>query len=433
LVVGAGLIPLCVRRNPYDYGQRPYAAARCSAQSHVWRGVGPVDNAMRLGELLDRQWAILVRTAEGAGCPMVFTDSHDAELPESLFHTRPFKVVKGAGKVTIQTVPAEALSAGPLIIGMIQREIEETIGVYRVQMGEESSAATYGQAAIAQQEGNRRQSSLVMAMADAMNQLVSLFIKFNAQFLTEIDTFPNLGKRARDYGKDQLEIGPDSYLDEVEVEIVGADNLRTFGLEAVGLQQIMATSTPFLVQLAAQGKADLGQLVYEQINALLGRDVADRILKLRDNRADKWSQQEENLMLLQGKDVEVDPDDPHELHRKQLQPLVAKAHAGKLSPEAAKAVVSHDLMHQVFEARDAEEQALKQREQPPMPQAAAPEAGGIPAANGQGASPQAGGFSAALTPDASPGPRQVGAYGLAGRANAPMSQQENLQSNAARR
>jgi len=305
--IGAGTTVLRVSRNPYDYQQRPYATARAVRNGHNFYGVGVLDNAVRLNQHLDRYNAIFMRLAEGAACPMIFTDSVDSDLPDSMFHSRPFRVVKGAGRVTMQQVPAAALNAGPMVMGMMSRNIEETVGAFKIMMGQDSTGGTATEATLALQEGNRRLRGLIRNCADGMRQLLRLFTQFNSQFLMEEDVFPVVGKRSKLLAKKYLRAGPEHYLDEVDFEIVGLDSLHTYGLKATGLQQIMATSGPLLMQYVASGRVEGLQILHELFSTLIGPETADRIVKLRRNRGDRWSQEEENEKIRRGERVEVSP------------------------------------------------------------------------------------------------------------------------------
>lgn len=425
LVIGDGRVCLQAIPNFYDQQMRPYATARAARNGHNFFGVGILDNAVRLNQHLDRLHAITLRTAEGVACPVVFVEE-GSDVPDSLYHTRPFKVVPVAGgKVTIQSIPGEALNALPGIMSMLSRDIEETVGTFKIQMGQEITESTATQATLALQEGSRRMRGIIRNYADMLGQLLSVIHKMNCQFVTDEIAFRVLGKRAKDLADTYLVAGPDTFIDDVDFEFVGLESLHTYGLKATGWQTIMSTMAPIMVQNPA--RIDAVGIMHDITSVLVGPDEADRYIKPAEPRDDRMAQGEENYFLRKGIKVAVSQNDPHRKHIQEMAAdLIRLKQDRSADPDEVAAFMEHALSHQAFMDKQADDDAVRQQEmarnQPMQP----PEAGGTPADVGEGSSPMAGGMAANPMPQGqTPGPPRGQSMGKAGRQGGAIPQTNN--------
>lgn len=425
IIVAGGTEVLLACKNPYLWKHRPYITARAAKNAHNFYGVGPLDNAVRLNQMLDRYHAIFQRMAEVTASPFWWVENEGADIPTSLYHSRPGRVVAGAGKVTPMALPGEALRNGPMVIGMISRNIQETVGAFDIQMGQTSGEVTATSDLTALQEGNRRLKGLFTNFAGIANKWLSMGWKLNAQYMTEPDTFEVIGKRSKDLNARMLTVGPDIFINEPYYQIVGVEGLNTYGMRATALAQATQIMLPMLMPHAGTSFNDL-ELAHEYFANVTDNVTADRIIKVRQSRDQLWSQEEENHKLLAGKFVPVSPDDPHELHVQKMQPLLTeyrkKIDAGKKFDFTVwAALAQHANQHLVAMQRQEEEKAMQAQLRPPAPP---PQLGGQQSPDGQGASPQLGGLPAQMTnpQGESPGPMGNRLVGKFGRNASPLSQ-----------
>lgn len=433
IVVVAAKTVVEVRVNPNDGKYRPYATIRSSKSGHEFYSIGTFDNAVRLNQHLDAYHQLFLRGAKLAGSPMGFAED-DSDLPDTLYQIRPGKILKGVGNVRFTQIPDGFLRAAPLVVGMLQKNIEETVGAFRINMGQDTGG-TATEASLSLQEGNRRTRGLIRAVGDGLEQLLHLFHKMNLQFSVEDVEFPVMGKRALEMRKTHINMTPADLLDDVEFELVGLNSTRTYGLKATGFQAIFNTATP-LIQAHANN-VDTLQMLHDMFDEFVGPSEADRYVKIPTSPQDLKPQTEENEGLLNGAEIEVDQDDNHEQHLRDLLPLYREAAnpESKMHFEVRRVVAKHwhdhmtqlqrqNVMKEVMDRRNASRQAI-----------AGSEAGRNVSPETGRASPAVGGMESALdevstgppgqAQNENPGPADSRKSSRAGRKRQTVNQSEN--------
>lgn len=388
LVIVNGTTCCVARKNITDAQVRPYAIARAAKNGHELFGVGPMDNAVRLNQQLDRYSAILFRSAELGAMPMVFAGS-DAELPDSLYKVRPFSVFKDVGDVKFTSVPDGITRSGPLIVSMLTRHIEETTGVFKIQQGQESTSGTATEATLSLQEANRRMRSWIRSVADMVRQVLILHHHYNRQYTCAKTTFRVMGKRAIALNREYLEIGPDTLMQDVDFEMVGLKSLSTYGLKAVGMQSWVNMNQAFIQ--SNPDRVDQLAFMHDSAREMIGTEEADRYVRVPEDPSKLISQEQENVALLQGAEVEIAEGDDDKKHMLALRGLFQEASdpKSKLDKRVRLNVIQHYLAHgYALERKQAQQQAAQQRQ--------AMIAASIP--QQQGTAPRPGGFATGGTP-----------------------------------
>ena len=433
VVIAGGKTALEVRKNPHDGQFRPYAVMRVTKSGHEFYGIGPFDNAIRLNQHLDRYWQTTMRGANLAGQPMVFAEE-DSELPDSLYRVAPGKVFKGVGNVRFTQIPDGFLRSSPLIISLWQKNLEETVGSFRINMGQDTGG-TATEASLSLQEGNRRMRGIVRSIGDGLESLLELTYKLTCQHSSEDVEFPVLGKRAIDMKRSHLTVGPADLLDDVKFELVGLRNTRNYGLKATGLQAFVNAMTPFI--MANPQAVEQVSLMHEFARELIGPDEADRIVKVPTPIDQLMSQEDENEGLIQGEKIPVDPDDDDEEHIKAMEPLWERASDpnSNMPQQVRLAVVEHRLLHMQQAVKKNAQAKARQARMPQSVGALPPQAGGQVSPETGRASPSAGGFSDAMTqlanepggqtPGENPGPADSRKYSRSGGSKRTTNQTEN--------
>lgn len=431
ITIAGGSVVMDVRENPEDF--RPYATWRVTKSGHEFYGTGIFDNTLRLNQHLDRFLQTIARGSAVAAQPIVFADE-DSDLPDSLYKVTPFKVYKGTGNVRFTQIPDGFLRSAPLMISLWQRNIEETSGSFRIQMGQQDGG-TATEATLALQEGNRRMRGIIRSMADGLEQILDLTYRYICKYSTEDVEFPVLGKRAIDMRKTHLTVGPADLLDDVKFELVGLRSARNYGLKATGLKAFTDSMAPFI--MANPQSVDQVAIMHEFASEFLGPDEADRLVKVPTSLNKLKSQDDENEGLMQGAEIEVDPDDNDEEHVQSIAPLfqIAIQQDCPWHPEVRRVVIQHMLDHmQQLRQKEAQKQAIENRK--PIQQALTPaEAGGQPAADGGMGSPQRGGFGNDMmsllneppgqTQGENPGPASASKFSRTGRQSKNVEQTGN--------
>lgn len=435
-VMSGGKLVHEVRINQHDNEMRPYAIARSSNNGHSFYGIGPLDNAVRLNQQLDRHHQIFLRAAELAAIPIGFAEE-DSDIPDSLYKMQPGTLLKGVGPIRFTQVPEGILSAAPLVLNTLTRNIEETVGAFKIQMGQDLAGSTATEATLSLQEGNRRTRGLIRGMAEGLGQLLEIFYKMARQHSIADVEFPVLGKRAAMLKRDYASVNPADLLDDVQFDLVGLHSLRTNGLKATGLQIAANSMAPFIV--ANPQAVDQVRMLHSFFEEHVGKEEADQIIRVPTPIDQLMSQQEENEGLITGTEIEVDDDDDHRQHLEEIEELYQRAlHDPKMPWDVKRVIVQHRMGHLYLLQRQQAQQAAMAKRSPQQAELP-PEAGGQQGETGQ--SPMAGGMSAQMTQlgqtpggqtqGETPGPLSAAKQPRAGRAKRPVSQTANtMQANA---
>lgn len=429
-VVSGGKTIHEVKRNQHEGDLRPYGVARSNKNGHEFYSVGTFDNAVRINQHLDRVHQIFIRTADVAGSPMVFAEE-DSDLPDSLYRVKPFSVFKGVGNVRFSPVPDGAMRTLPVAMDILARNIEETVGAFKIQMGQDLNGGTATEATIAMQEGNRRLRGLIRGFGDGLEQVLDVTRRLAQQNSIADVEFPVLGKRAIDLNRSHATVNPADLLGDVKFELVGLAGLRNYGMRASGIQMFLQTMTPLLMPILQD--VDLRHLVHLGASEWIGPEEADAIIKIPTPIDRLRTQEEENEGLIQGTDIEVDDSDNHRGHMKEMRPLYEAAIDPDSDMEKGVRIVvlKHWFNHQYKLKREEEMEAARQKRMPTQQAPMAPEAGGQQGANGK-SSPRAGGMSDAITslvggqtPGENPGPPDGNKVSRPGRVSNTMSQMDS--------
>lgn len=393
LVIVNGDICCLARQNITDKQIRPFAIARASKSGHELYSVGPMDNAVRLNQQLDRLTSIAYRSGELGAMPIGFAEN-DSELPDNVYKLRPGTILKDVGKITFAPISDGVTRTLPMLIGMVKSDIEETTGVYKIQMGQEASADTATQSTLAMQEGNRRMRAWARAFADQLKQALRIFHQLNQQFTIQKTPFRVIGKRAVILQREYLEIGPDTLLHDVDFEFVGMSALSNYGLKVTGMTTFVNAFAPFIQ--ANPDKVNQLRMLHSAARELIGPSEADEYVAIPSDTSKLVPQAQENLALLQGAEIEIHEEDDDISHIKEMEPLYRLAlDEDSDLPEAVRLnIIGHRVAHGFAAEKKAAQQKAMQNRQQAIAMATPVQAG---------TAPRPGGFQ---TPQGRPGQRQ---------------------------
>jgi hypothetical protein len=424
--VADGRVVLRAQENFLDSQVRPYATGRVAKNGHNFYGTGIVDNAVRVNVDLDRIRKHATRAAELSVNPLVFTEI-DSSLPDTVYEIQPGTIFKGVGKVEMSRMP-NTLDAWSVVETVYKNDIEEIMGSPRVFQGTEG-AATATEMERKVKEANRRIRAMIRSYSDLWVQTLRIMHNMNQQFTTRKTAFRVMGKRAKRL-TEYVELGPDTLMMDVDFEFVGLSNLHSYDMRATALQNALQTTLPILLQ--HPDKVDLLSAARQLIALTVGPSEADMIIKDYDDPADVLPQEQENLMLLSGQEVDVSELDDHQQHIDVMvdSGLLDKAMDSSVDARVRTAIMNHYMRHEMLLGRQRAQDQARQRQAEQRGSLLPPEAGGSTGPNGQ--SPLAGGMSAALTQGPAvtprgetPGPARSAVVGRGGRAPDGIPQTEN--------
>lgn len=397
---------VCLRaiENPLDNKRRPYAVCRAARGGHAFFGVGPLDNAVRLQLDYNRYAAFAMRIASLMANPITFVED-DADLPNSLHLLPEGAILKGVGNVTMTRMP-NTLDMIAFIFQHYERQIAEVTGVPKI-LEASPTGGTATEVLRLSQEGNRRLAGLARRFGEFCTDVLELMHGYNQQFLIAKTTFPVVGKNQQ-FLSGFAEVGPDTLLEGVDFEIVGADNMEMYGTRATALQNIAASMAPFIQVNAAN--FDTLEMLHEVVDANLGTEIADRLVNVPKDLEALMPQEHENELLAQGLTVPVDQEDDDQEHLMRMLPLLHNI--GNYPTETQKKIMLHAELHKRQGLQKEEQQkVLAQRQaaqRAAMPQQAGGDAGPDGAAPVTGGPEQPGGQNQGENPGPTRKPTRAG-------------------------
>lgn len=338
-----------VRRNPHDDQIRPYACMRAVKGSHHFFGTGHLDNAVRINQQLDKLHMILMRGLELGIMPFAFTGD-DADVPDTLYRAQPGQWFKGVGDVKFLQIQEGSLVTAQAMSQVLSRNIEETVGAFKIQMGQQDvGGSTATEASLSLQEGNRRLRSLVRGIGDGIEQMLRIMHSLHRQFMDRPHAFRVLGKRAKFLKADWVTITPDTLQSDYDFEIIGLRNLNTYGVRQHAMTVLANLGTNVFANYP--DRADALKFFHMVSSEFIGQDMADQFVKVPQDPATAMDPIRENALLSSGATVEVHDMDDDAAHLKAHMTHFATLRANKDTPEA--------ILQNTFEHIDATLRALQ--------------------------------------------------------------------------
>lgn len=422
IVLVDGSIPMVVRRNTHDGQIRPYAINRVPRNGHSFFGTGVIDNSVRMNQYLDRLNAMALKAAEFGALPVGFAEQR-SDLPDSLFKVSPGQMYSGVGNVRFMPVSEGSYRGCLELMNYTSRKIEEATGISKLQQGQDLTGGTATESTIALQEANRRLRSQIRSFGDWMKQVLVITANLARQCLDDKTTYRVLGKRASMLKSNYMSVEPDLLQHDIDFEIVGLRSLNSYGVRGAALQALGNLGMPIIA--ANPDRIDQVGFFYEVTSEMVGRDMADRFIRMPQKPELVVPADQENAMLLSGTEIEIHELDDHKDHAKQHLPLFNAVRRGFIKGPAAVAIARHMLAHgQALEVQEARNRQMQQRQM-----AAPAEAGGDAGESGQspvagGFSPQMGGSKPAGQSGQNPGPPDEQKIRRPGRGQAASAQSE---------
>lgn len=418
VITMAGQTVLQFRLNPFDKKFVPYALAVYNRNGHEMVARPPFSHVVVMNAQYDRMMSNIHRNFDLAVAPWLVTGpDSDMGANGPLSQIVPGTIMQNPGpfnQVNIKDVPVST----EFFIGMMRREMEELSGHMRIYEQPQGTATEVERKV---QEQQRTVRTDIRVLSEQWRQVCLIIYKMAGQFATEAQQFTVVGKAASVLGK-TFSVPPQWLQEEIDFRFLGVDSLHTYGTRSAGLSQWVNQWGAFLPTMPGINLMGLARLDFEY---RVGKHAINDVFPDPEPTWQKWSQQEENVMLLSGQHVPISQHDDHQQHAAETANLIRQMRSEPSTPQAAlDAAIEHFQLHLVAYQREMEEQAAQQRQADQQAQLLAP-AGGQPGVDRPAA---AGGMQAneklAQTPGVTPGPTQARTVSRTGRQGAGTSQSQ---------
>jgi hypothetical protein len=280
-------------KNPYNDKRKPFIAARCFPTLKEFYGQGLLAPIQFLQEELNTlrnialdQGKINLSGVWAIDSNLILDDTDEAIYPGKTF-TCDFQ----GGKPPIEQVFNSQLPSDyERLENRVQRDIQSTLAIndYMIGAGAGSAGTASEASMLNASAGNRFRLQAMIATEDFLVRLSDMFLSRRQQFLDQGKVFRILGEDGYDY----------PIIKEVERQ---------------QLMQLMAIAAGNPILAAQTNWSE----VYKELWSRFDIRFPERFLVIEP--AKQLTQEQENLILLQGEKVGVDANENHEEHLMKLQ------------------------------------------------------------------------------------------------------------------
>lgn len=357
IITWTGNTVLRVQKNYRDDGKRPYSLARAANEPFDFFNVGVLDHAIPLNIEIDDHRNLLRKNVAMAGTPIVFV-SPDSDVPDNLFDCDVGQVFRSNSPPTVIS-SRSSIGDTATFESILRQDAERAVGAPDIYTGSgQSNTATEVERKIT--EGNRRTKRLIVSFAQMLADVEEMFLSNTKQFVTERKMLRVLGVEAVRTGL-RSHIGPEDFTDPVDIYIVGLDRLATAGMRSTKLASTMQLVDPLIPLLGQQGQLNIPKLFSELWYTGMGYRLGEDILAIPAEPEDAIHPATENVVLLQGNDVDVNEADEDDDHLAKHESALNVARRMK-SDESVKAIMGHMAKH--LRQRDSKEARAKRDASP---------------------------------------------------------------------
>ena len=339
--------------NPFDRKFAPYAISRPNRNGHDAVAPSNFDTVVQINAQYDRAHSNILRWFDCAVSPKIVA-STDSNLPDSILGDKPGTVYRGSGQWDLIKMP-DLSSSVQYMHSHFRRGIEEASGALRVF---ESPQGTATETERKVQEQQRMVRTSIRAVAEQWRQVALMTYWMMAQFMTHPERFAVVGKAASVLGK-SVEVTPDILQEDVDFRFLGLDSLHVFGNRQAGIAQYMGRWGPMLSQIPGLNLPAMARMDFE---LTVGSHAIQEIFPDPEPTWMVWSQDEENEMILAGREVPISKHDNDDEHIAAMVKIAAKI--AKAPAYVQKRYHEHLEAH--YESRDrkaAEAQAIEKQKQ----------------------------------------------------------------------
>jgi hypothetical protein len=328
--------------NPYNDKRKPFVAARCFPTLKEFYGQGLLAPIQFLQEELNTLRNIALDQGKlnlygiwAIDENLTLSDADIAVYPGKTFYTE-----FAGGKPNIAQVFDSQLPPDyERLENRVQRDIQSTLAINDYMIGAGSgSAGTASEASMLNASaGNRFRLQAMLANDEFLVKTADMFLARRQQFLSEGRVFRILGEQGYDYPV----IGPENIAGRYDFMPEGSPAQPNKEVERQQLLQLTAIAGGNPI-LAAQTKWDE---LYKELWSRFDVRWPERFLVIEP--AKQLTQKQENLIIMQGEKVMVDPNENHQEHAQDLLAILPDV-IQSADTRIQDAYQDHDERHQRY-------------------------------------------------------------------------------------
>lgn len=303
--------------NPYSDKRKPYIAAPCFPTLKEFYGQGLVHPIQFLQEELNTLRNIALDQGKlnlygiwAVDESLTLTDADLAVFPGKIVQTE-----FAGGKPNIQQIFQNQLPSDyERLENRVQRDIQSTLAIndYMIGAGAGSAGTASEAAMLNASAANRFRLQALIAQERFVQELADMFIARRQQFLQEPQVFRVLGEHGYTYPT----ITPE--------EIYGRFDFEPQGSQSQPNKEVLRQQMVQLLSVAAGNPVTMAMTnwpeAYKELWNMFDFRFPERFVLPPQVR--QLDQKQENYIILQGEQVVVEPNDPHEQHLQDLMNIL---------------------------------------------------------------------------------------------------------------
>jgi hypothetical protein len=295
--------------NPYNDKRKPFVSASCFPTLKEFYGQGLLAPIQYLQEELNTLRNIALDQGK-LNLHGVWAVDESVTLSDADLAVFPGKTVSTEfinGRPAIEQIFQNQLPPDfERLESRTQKDIQSTLAINDYMIGAGSgSAGTASEAAMLNASAaNRFRLQALIAQDEYVVEVADMFLARRQQFLEESKVFRVLGEQGYEYP----EIGPE--------EIAGRYDFTPIGSQAQPNKEVLRQQIIQLMAVAGGNPILAGMTnwpeVYKETWSLFDFRHPQRFVMAPPEK--QLTQQQENMIILQGEKVAVDPNEPHDQH-----------------------------------------------------------------------------------------------------------------------
>lgn len=356
--------------NPYNDKRLPFVASQCFPTLQEFYGQGLVAPIQFLQEELNtlRNIALDQGKMNLMGVWAIDEGITLSDADVTIFPGKFIQTEFQGGKPQIENVFQNTLPSDyERLESRTQQDIQSTLAIndYMVGAGGGSAGTASEAAMMNASAANRFRLQAMLAQGTFVETTASMFLSRRQQFLDRRRVFRVLGRQGYDYP----EIGPEDIWGEYDFEPQGSQSQPNKEVLRQQMIQLMTVAAGNPTTMAMTNWPE----VYKELWSMFDFRFPERFMLTPPEK--QITQRQENMILMQGEKVAVEPNEPHDQHVQEMYEILPDAEGA--DERIREAVQDHMEQHQRYL------QAQQQTPQAQTPGNVSGAEGNVPADAGQ--------------------------------------------------
>jgi hypothetical protein len=328
--------------NPYSDKRKPFIAAQCFPTLKEFYGQGLVHPIQFLQEELNTLRNIALDQGK-LNLYGIWAVDESLTLTDADLAVFPGKIINAEftnGKPNIEQVFQNQLPSDyERLENRVQRDIQSTLAIndYMIGAGAGSAGTASEAAMLNASAANRFRLQALIAQERFVEELADMFIARRQQFLQEPQVFRVLGEHGYYYPT----ISPEDIWGRFDFEPQGSQSQPNKEVLRQQMVQLLSVAAGNPVTMAMTNWPE----AYKELWNMFDFRFPERFVLPPRQR--QLSQKQENYIILQGENVAVEPNDPHEQHLQDLMGVLDQV-VSSGDPRVMEAYETHRQEHTKF-------------------------------------------------------------------------------------